>query len=129
ILFGLLPIMWSPTNQAGADVMKRIAAPMIGGVITSGILELLIYPAIYLIWRRHHLPKETRDEMKRTQPANEKTAEAATDAVETPPLKQRRFWKTLLLILILGAIAVGGYFAWNQFRRQPAAEGISGTPF
>ena len=38
ILFGLLPIMWSPTTQSGADVMKRIAAPMIGGVITSGIL-------------------------------------------------------------------------------------------
>jgi len=58
ILFGLLPIMWSPTTQSGADMMKRIAAPMIGGVITSGILELLIYPAIYVIWRRRSLPKE-----------------------------------------------------------------------
>ena len=48
ILFGLLPIMWSPTTQSGADVMKRIAAPMIGGVITSGILELLLYPVIYV---------------------------------------------------------------------------------
>lgn len=57
ILFGLLPIMWSPTTQAGADVMKRIAAPMIGGVITSGILELLIYPAIYAIWRGRQLPR------------------------------------------------------------------------
>lgn len=55
ILFGLLPIMWSPTNQSGADVMKRIAAPMIGGVITSGILELLLYPVIYVFWRKHHL--------------------------------------------------------------------------
>ena len=58
ILFGLLPIMWSPTTQSGADVMKRIAAPMIGGVVTSGILELLIYPVIYVIWRRRSLPKE-----------------------------------------------------------------------
>ncbi len=66
ILFGLLPIMWSPTTQAGADVMKRIAAPMIGGVITSGVLELLIYPAIYVIWRRRHLPKESRHEMRLT---------------------------------------------------------------
>jgi Cu(I)/Ag(I) efflux system membrane protein CusA/SilA len=57
ILFGLLPIMWSPTNQSGADVMKRIAAPMIGGVITSGILELLIYPVIYVLWRKRHLPR------------------------------------------------------------------------
>jgi copper/silver efflux system protein len=56
ILFGLLPIMWSPTTQSGADVMKRIAAPMIGGVITSGILELLLYPVIYMLWRRRYLP-------------------------------------------------------------------------
>ena len=56
ILFGLLPIMWSPTTQAGADVMKRIAAPMIGGVVTSAVLELLLYPAIYMLWRRRHLP-------------------------------------------------------------------------
>ncbi len=55
ILFGLLPIMWSPATQSGADVMKRIAAPMIGGVITSGILELLLYPVIYFSWRKRHL--------------------------------------------------------------------------
>jgi Cu(I)/Ag(I) efflux system membrane protein CusA/SilA len=57
ILFGLLPIMWSPTMQAGADVMKRIAAPMVGGVVTSAILELLIYPVIYALWRRRHLAR------------------------------------------------------------------------
>jgi Cu(I)/Ag(I) efflux system membrane protein CusA/SilA len=57
ILFGLLPIMWSPTTQAGADVMKRIAAPMIGGVITSAILELLIYPVIFVIWKKRSLSK------------------------------------------------------------------------
>src|SRR5439155_8435584 len=57
ILFGLLPIMWSPTHQSGADVMKRIAAPMIGGVITSGILELLLYPVIYVLWRLRSLRK------------------------------------------------------------------------
>ena len=49
ILMGLLPIMWS--HGAGADVMKRIAAPMIGGVLTSFLLELLVYPAIFDIWR------------------------------------------------------------------------------
>ena len=57
ILFGLLPIMWSPAWQAGADVMKRIAAPMIGGVITSAILELLIYPVIFAMWRKRQLPR------------------------------------------------------------------------
>jgi Cu(I)/Ag(I) efflux system membrane protein CusA/SilA len=64
ILIGLLPIMWSPVTQAGADVMKRIAAPMIGGVVTSAILELLIYPVIYVLWRRRELPDES------TEPAN-----------------------------------------------------------
>jgi Cu(I)/Ag(I) efflux system membrane protein CusA/SilA len=59
ILFGLLPIMWSPTLQTGADVMKRIATPMIGGIVTSGILELLIYPVIYVIWRKRELPDHT----------------------------------------------------------------------
>jgi Cu(I)/Ag(I) efflux system membrane protein CusA/SilA len=57
ILFGLLPIMWSPEHQVGADVMKRIATPMIGGIITSAILNLLIYPVIYVIWRKRDLPK------------------------------------------------------------------------
>jgi Cu(I)/Ag(I) efflux system membrane protein CusA/SilA len=47
---GLIPIMWS--NGAGSDVMKRIAAPMIGGIFTSFLLELLVYPAIYEVWRR-----------------------------------------------------------------------------
>ena len=49
ILAGLIPIMFS--HGAGADVMKRIAAPMVGGVVTSTILELVIYPAIYMLWR------------------------------------------------------------------------------
>jgi Cu(I)/Ag(I) efflux system membrane protein CusA/SilA len=48
---GLVPIMWSAGS--GADVMKRIAAPMIGGIFTSFILELAVYPAIYAIWKWH----------------------------------------------------------------------------
>ena len=55
ILMGLLPIMWS--HGAGADVMKRIAAPMIGGVITSFLLELLVYPAIFEIWKGRALQR------------------------------------------------------------------------
>jgi copper/silver efflux system protein len=53
ILVGLLPIMWS--QGAGADVMKRIAAPMIGGVISSFLLELFVYPVIYEVWRGREL--------------------------------------------------------------------------
>ncbi len=55
IIAGLIPIMWS--HGAGADVMKRIAAPMVGGVITSGVMELLVFPVIYFIWRQRGLDK------------------------------------------------------------------------
>ncbi|MBI3320874.1 MAG: efflux RND transporter permease subunit [Candidatus Omnitrophica bacterium] len=46
---GLLPIMWS--TGAGSDMMKRIAAPMVGGLATSFLLELLVYPAVYFVWK------------------------------------------------------------------------------
>jgi Cu(I)/Ag(I) efflux system membrane protein CusA/SilA len=49
IIAGLLPILWS--HGAGADVMKRIATPMVGGVVTSTLMELMVYPAIFYIWR------------------------------------------------------------------------------
>jgi Cu(I)/Ag(I) efflux system membrane protein CusA/SilA len=58
--FGLVPIMWS--SGAGADVMKRIAAPMIGGLFTSFLMELLVYPAIYKLWRERAISKETEHE-------------------------------------------------------------------
>ena len=48
---GLIPIMWS--TGAGGDVMKRIAAPMTGGIFTSFVLELVVYPAIYEVWKWH----------------------------------------------------------------------------
>jgi Cu(I)/Ag(I) efflux system membrane protein CusA/SilA len=50
---GLFPIMWS--TGTGADLMKRIAAPMVGGICTSFLLELLVYPAIYSFWRQRSL--------------------------------------------------------------------------
>ncbi len=50
---GLLPIMWS--TGTGADLMKRIAAPMLGGLATSFILELLVYPAIYYLWKKREV--------------------------------------------------------------------------
>jgi copper/silver efflux system protein len=53
ILIGLLPILWG--SGAGSDVMKRIAAPMAGGVVTSFLLELAVYPAIYAWWKGRRL--------------------------------------------------------------------------
>ncbi|HSW49230.1 MAG TPA: efflux RND transporter permease subunit, partial [Bryobacteraceae bacterium] len=51
MFLGLLPVMWA--TGAGADVMKRIAAPMVGGILTSFVLELVVYPAIYEVWKWH----------------------------------------------------------------------------
>ncbi len=53
IIAGLLPILWS--HGTGADTMKRIALPMVGGVVTSTLMELLVYPAIFYLWRSRRL--------------------------------------------------------------------------
>ena len=58
IIAGLVPILWS--HGAGADVMKRIATPMIGGVVTSTLMELIVYPAIFFIWRGRRMQRELR---------------------------------------------------------------------
>ena len=55
IIAGLAPILWS--HGTGADVMKRIATPMVGGVVTSTIMELAVFPAIYYLWRSRALKK------------------------------------------------------------------------
>jgi hypothetical protein len=118
ILFGLLPIMWSPVYQAGADVMKRIATPMIGGVVTSAILELLIYPVIYVIWRRRDLPIDGRVE-NRPQP-NIRRKSGATFA------GLRRF---LSVALVAAALFAGGFAAWNWWSsRSPSSAQVQGEP-
>jgi Cu(I)/Ag(I) efflux system membrane protein CusA/SilA len=58
IFLGLLPIMWS--HGTGADVMKRIAAPMIGGMVTATVLTLLVIPALFLIWKKWELGLKNR---------------------------------------------------------------------
>ncbi len=55
MIIGLVPVLWS--TGTGADVMKRIAAPMIGGLVTSFLLELTVYPAIFAIWKGRGLPE------------------------------------------------------------------------
>ncbi|MFZ5450131.1 MAG: efflux RND transporter permease subunit [Thermodesulfobacteriota bacterium] len=61
-IFGLFPVMWA--TGTGAEVAKRIAAPMVGGVTTSFLLELLIYPAIYLLWKWHFEVKKSVGKVK-----------------------------------------------------------------
>jgi Cu(I)/Ag(I) efflux system membrane protein CusA/SilA len=58
--------MWS--HGAGADVMKRIAAPMIGGIVTSFLLELIIYPVIFEIWRARQFRKMSKDGGEKIEP-------------------------------------------------------------
>lgn len=55
ILAGLLPLMWS--SGTGSDLMKRIAAPMVGGITTSLVLELLVYPVIFTIWKEREMDR------------------------------------------------------------------------
>jgi Cu(I)/Ag(I) efflux system membrane protein CusA/SilA len=109
IFFGLLPIMGSPTTQAGADVMKRIAAPMIGGIVTSAILELLLYPALYMLWRRHDLPEPRGPE------------------AEAPRRRSRGFWLVTLTLLGVAGLGMGGHFIskWHA----PRAATALGEPF
>jgi len=54
---GLIPILWS--TGTGSEIMKRIAAPMVGGIVTSFLLELLVYPAVYAVWKEAALSKES----------------------------------------------------------------------
>src|SRR5437899_2960707 len=114
ILFGLLPIMWSPVMQAGADVMKRIATPMIGGVVSSAFLNLLIYPVIYVIWRRRELPEKEEEEAPFLPP-------------QIVPSRQnrQRVLKWIALIIAMIAIFYGGQFAWHKLRPTQ----ISSAPF
>jgi copper/silver efflux system protein len=59
---GLVPILWA--TGTGSDVMKRIVAPLVGGIVTSFLLELLVYPAIYEIWKARYLPQSERVEAR-----------------------------------------------------------------
>jgi len=66
IMGGLLPIMW--TTGTGADVMKRIAAPMIGGMVSSTILTLIVIPILYFIWKRWSMSPDSSTEKTFARP-------------------------------------------------------------
>src|SRR5437868_3363388 len=114
ILFGLLPIMWSPATQAGADVMKRIATPMIGGVITSAFLNLLIYPVIYIMWKKRGLKEQEEEKTPLVPPA-----------LAVSRQNRQRLFKWIALIVGLIAIFYVGQFGWQKLRPGQ----IPGAPF
>jgi len=99
ILFGLLPILWSPVTQAGADVMKRIATPMVGGIVTSAILELLIYPVIFVLWRKRGLPEG---------------ASTHPDILTIAPSRQGSWPRRLFTLALIAAIMWGSIQLWKQ---------------
>jgi Cu(I)/Ag(I) efflux system membrane protein CusA/SilA len=72
IMGGLLPIMW--TTGTGADVMKRIAAPMIGGMVSSTILTLIVIPALYCIWKRWIMRSHSSSETTFAKPSSSESA-------------------------------------------------------
>lgn len=110
ILFGLLPIMWSPMMQAGADVMKRIATPMIGGIVTSGILELLIFPVIYVAWRKRELPDQTEEAAPLIPPEL------------IPSERTRRHLPRIIALIVAGILILfGGKFVWQKIAAPKAA--------
>ncbi len=120
IIGGLMPILWS--HGAGADVMKRIATPMVGGVVTSTLMELLVYPAIYFIWRRRGLPKGN-------VASSGLVSSDDASGHKSPVSRRRRFW--LLVIIVVVAVAAGGYYFWKNSSRDASSASASavGTPF
>ena len=111
MFMGLVPIMWS--TGAGSDVMKRIAAPMVGGIFTSFIMELVVYPAIYEVWRwRFHL-KKGRSSIGGSPGLIRKWKVRVLPAIWIQPMMEKKMRKIKLIVLLgvtLGLLA----FGWNM---------------
>jgi hypothetical protein len=87
-------------------VMKRIATPMIGGVITSAILNLLIYPVIYVIWRKRSLPAEP--------PAGSFDGTAVPESRAVASVSRRRVLAGSMASLLTGIVIASAYFLWSS---------------
>ncbi|MGN6552270.1 MAG: efflux RND transporter permease subunit, partial [Verrucomicrobiota bacterium] len=130
ITLGLVPALWA--HGAGAETIQRIAAPMIGGLITSTILTLEIVPAIYSLWRRREItwvagprpPKKSWDELSRQFVEAERLEHGGHTVVTEAPVASEptataarartgKIWKTLLLIAI-GAAVIAGLALWKS---------------
>ena len=98
MLVGLMPLLWA--TGSGADVMKRIAAPMVGGLITSAFLTLEIIPVVYTYWRQEQVLWE------RLEPARRAPFSAASGHSTAV---QQAGW-----ILLVGALASTAYLSWPE---------------
>lgn len=88
-LMGLMPILWS--HGTGADLMKRIAAPMVGGLVTSFLLELLVYPPIYFLWKQRSLSKRLAStDTSESQQGHESKHVLTTEATRQPAAPEEK---------------------------------------
>ncbi len=100
MFLGLLPVLWS--TGAGADVMKRIAAPMIGGLFSSFLLELSIYPALFAIWKGRGLPEISTGPLHAAQAGTDGRLSSGRPSTERAPAALER--------------RTGGF--WNRFQES-----------
>ena len=108
---GLLPIMWASTYETGADVMKRMAAPMVGGLVTSFLLELTIYPAIFLLWKG----TEIEGWSSLISGVNPHRQEDKEEVDRRPSERHsRRRWLWILLGVLLAGLAAWAVLSWSQ---------------
>jgi Cu(I)/Ag(I) efflux system membrane protein CusA/SilA len=113
-MIGLMPILWASSLDIGADVMKRIAAPMVGGLVTSFVLELTIYPAIFALWKRTEM--EGWSALWR-RPARPSSEDGAFDALSP-------VWRGAALASILVLSGTLG-LAWMNGMGTPPGSGVA----
>jgi hypothetical protein len=123
---GLLPIMWASTYETGADVMKRMAAPMVGGLTTSFLLGLTIYPAVFFLWKRYEMEGLSAT-LSAWIPFAHQPARSTGEIDRTParPSRSRLLWIFLALLLVL--LLLWGFWNWRPSQMvveplQPVAQ-------
>ncbi len=132
MLVGLVPLLWA--TGSGADVMKRIAAPMVGGLVSSAFLTLEIIPVVYTYWRQEQVLWDRLgelDPLKRSSLATWATIQKAGGLALGGVLAARFYldlpgWVFGLAALATGATAVAG--AVGYLRRRPAAKRLVWPP-
>ncbi|MFQ5740435.1 MAG: CusA/CzcA family heavy metal efflux RND transporter [Acidobacteriota bacterium] len=106
---GLLPIMWASTYETGADVMKRMAAPMMGGLVTSFVLELTIYPAIFLLWKSAEV-----DGWRALIPGLSSPRRQGKEPRAAPKPGRRVGWSWILLATVLAGLLAWAAWSWSR---------------
>ncbi len=107
-ILALSPIMWAASTAIGADVMKRMAAPLVGGVVSSFFLVLVVYPAIYILWKKRGLE--------------------GSGEVQSGPSGSVRARVWVLLAALLAALLAFGLWNWTRDaeRLEPMAPAVHG---